>query len=130
MQQRNTVQQTAVLQAVMSLANHPTADQVYDYIHGINPGLGRATVYRNLNKLAENGQLVKIRMFDSADRYDHTLRPHYHFLCENCGEFWDLDIPYMEHINTQYKNWGGRIINNHQIVFDGLCQVCQGIKKR
>lgn len=130
MMQRNTVQQAAVLDAVKYLANHPTADQVYDYIKDINPGLGRATVYRNLNKLSENGQLAKIKMFGSADRYDHNIHQHYHFVCEQCGAFCDIDIPYMAEINEKYKNFGGRRINRHQIVFDGLCQICAESKKR
>lgn len=126
MVQRNTLQQTVILNAVYQLANHPTADQVYDYIHTDYPQVGRRTVYRNLNKLSDNGMLFKIKMFGSADRFDHTLTPHYHFVCEKCGSFCDIDIPYMDDINHKYLNHGGRRINAHQIIFDGLCQDCLG----
>ncbi len=124
MVQRNTFQQAVVLDTVRQLANHPTADRVYEAIGLEYPQVSRATVYRNLNKLADNGQLMKIRMFGSADRFDHTLAPHYHFVCESCGSFCDIDIPYQVQLNEKYALYGGRKINAHQIVFDGLCENC------
>ena len=124
MTQRNTRQMAVTLDAVKTLACHPTADQVYDYIHTGHPHVSRATVYRNLNKLCRAGQIQRVKLSGGADRFDHTLRPHYHFVCGVCGKVEDLDLPYIDDINDMCQNLGGRLVNRHRIVFDGVCADC------
>ncbi len=124
MQQRNTFQKTMTMDAVTHLANHPTADMVYDYIRQHYPNISRTTVYRNLNKLAALGRLTKVKVAESADRFDHKLEAHYHFVCTNCGRLSDLEVEYHAHINDMVQGLGGRQINAHQILFDGLCPDC------
>ena len=70
---RNTVQCTLVLNAVNELKNHPTADEVYNLIAKEHPSVSRATVYRNLNKLTEEGQLSRRVIPGGADRFDHRV---------------------------------------------------------
>ena len=124
MNQRNTFQRTATLEAVHELANHPTADDVYNLVHEKYPQISRTTVYRNLNKLCDSNDLLKVKIFGSADRFDHNLHSHYHFKCDECGDVSDLDMPYIESINEMFANIGGRKVNDHQILFDGLCKDC------
>ena len=124
MARRNTRQLSMTLDAVAHLANHPTADRVYDYIHTHSPTVSRATVYRNLNKLCRNGSLQRVKVSGSADRFDHRTHPHYHFICSVCGKVEDLDLPYIEQINTLCENLGGRQVNRHSILFDGICRQC------
>ena len=52
---RNTIQRQLVLSAVRQLQNHPTADEVYQKVQKSCPTISRATVYRNLKLLAEEG---------------------------------------------------------------------------
>ena len=62
MQTRNTVQRQIVLQAVRSLHDHPTADSVYAVVAAEHPSISKATVYRNLNQLALQGEILLHRM--------------------------------------------------------------------
>ena len=48
MQTRNTVQRQIVLQAVLRMHDHPTADTVYAAVAAEHPSISKATVYRNL----------------------------------------------------------------------------------
>jgi len=89
---RNTIQKQLVLKAVKRLKSHPTADEVYNDIVNSYPGISKATVYRNLNHLAEEGQLLKISVPGSADKYDGTLEEHYHATCRYCGKFMDINL--------------------------------------
>ena len=123
--QRNTFQRTLTLDAVHTLANHPTADDVYNFVHTKYPQISRTTVYRNLNKLCDSGDLLRVKIFGAADRFDHNLQSHYHFRCDECGSVSDLDLPYIENINRMCAGIGGRIVNAHQILFDGICTECQ-----
>ena len=57
MQTRNTIQRQIVLQAVNQMHNHPTADAIYAVIAAQHPTISKATVYRNLNQLAAQGEI-------------------------------------------------------------------------
>ena len=48
---RNTIQRQLVIAAVRFLADHPTADEVYERITMEYPDISKGTVYRNLNSL-------------------------------------------------------------------------------
>ena len=124
MQGRNTVQRQLVYRAVQDLACHPTADAIYDKVVSSHPSISKGTVYRNLGKLAEAGMLRRIPMPNNADRYDTTLTAHYHIFCKSCGEFRDLDYPYLLSINSEVERDSGYKLDEHDIVFTGLCPKC------
>ena len=60
MQTRNTIQRQIVLQAVNQMHNHPTADAIYAVIAAQHPTISKATVYRNLNQLAAQGEIFTL----------------------------------------------------------------------
>ena len=71
MAKRNTIQRQLVIAAVRFLADHPTAEEVYDRITMEYPDISKGTVYRNLNSLVESGLLGKVSVPSGADRFDH-----------------------------------------------------------
>lgn len=124
MKKRNTIQGQLVLNAVKQLSNHPTADDVYSYVEKLYPNISKATVYRNLNSLVEDGMLTKISVPDGADRFDHTLEKHYHIKCMECKEFMDLDLDYMQDLDDKVSELSKYKILSHDIAFKGLCPNC------
>ena len=62
---------------------HPTADMVYLHVKETFPNISLGTVYRNLNLLADMGEIIKIPTPDGADRFDGCTKPHYHFSVHN-----------------------------------------------
>lgn len=125
---RNTIQRELVLEAVTQLHNHPTPDEVYEYIHQEHPTISKGTVYRNLNFLTESGQLYKVPVPEAANRVDHTLQPHYHILCRICGKVFDVDMPYFENIMDEIEDVHGFDIEEHQIFFTGVCPECKKVE--
>ena len=124
MQERNTVQRQLVYHAVQVLACHPTADEVYEAVISTYPTVSKATVYRNLNKLADAGFLRKIPVPNAADRYDTTLPAHYHVYCRACGTFEDVELPYLLTIDREVERDTGYRLDDHDIVFSGICPEC------
>ena len=124
-QRRNTVQRCMIERAVRTLGNHPRAQDVFTYVSDICPGISHATVYRNLNLLAEEGMLKKIAVPNAADRFDHNTHAHYHAYCQKCGSFCDVDIPYVRGIDEQAQQASGYKLESHDIVFFGTCKDCQ-----
>lgn len=124
---RNTIQRSLVLEAVRSLHNHPTSAEVYEEVRSKHPSISRATVYRNLSLLAARGEVLRVELPNGADRYDYFNQPHYHAKCRLCGRVFDVDMPYHEDIAQEITDAHGFFIENHQIVFSGLCADCQKV---
>ena len=82
---RNTIQCAEVLKAVQAMKNHPTADEVYEEVARENPSISKGTVYRNLNRLDETGQIHRLSMPEGPDHFDHCCTEHYHVRCISCG---------------------------------------------
>ena len=95
-------QREAIRDFLAHSEEHPTADMVYMNLRESFPNISLGTVYRNLSLLSETGQILKLNMRDSADRFDGRITPHDHFVCERCHCVEDnfLDELYREyHIN-------------------------------
>ena len=120
---RETIQKAIVYDTVNELANHPTADEVYTRIHGKHPLISRATIYRNLNSLAEEGRVFKI-IGNGVDRYDHKLHGHGHIECVCCKKFEDVDVSEMEPINQRVERETGYQLIKRDVVFMGVCPSC------
>ena len=125
MKRRNTVQRSLVYEMVNRLKSHATADEIYEAIASEHPGVSRGTVYRNLNQLAEEGEIRKILVPGGADRYDHCCHEHYHARCLSCGRLFDIEMDYIADLEKAIKDAHGFAISGHDILFNGLCPACQ-----
>lgn len=122
---RNTVQKSIVLQALNELANHPTADAVYDRVHASHPSISKATVYRILNKMSDEDQVLRVRINNGADHFDHQVFPHYHVRCIECGRVDDVMIPLLSEVEEQAAEASSYLITGCSLQFDGICPACQ-----
>ena len=75
---RNTIQKDLVRNAVYEMKRHVTANEVYEFIKESYPTIGKGTVYRNLDILVEEGALRKVEVSEGPNRFDFTLKNHYH----------------------------------------------------
>ena len=123
--QRNTVQRQIVWDALKKLNNHPSTENIYAEIHREHPSISRATVYRNLRQLAANGVIRQISLSDGLERYDSRNDQHYHFKCKDCGGIFDVDIEYLAGINETVQGKYGVMVDEHDVVFSGICQNCK-----
>ncbi|NLW79726.1 MAG: transcriptional repressor [Ruminococcaceae bacterium] len=121
---RNTLQRTLVLQTVQQMHHHPTAEDIYRALAEAHPHISRATVYRNLNLLAERGDIQRVMQPGGADRFDFDLRPHYHFRCRACGQVFDVALPYLDSLLETVENPRGFVFEQYDIHFAGLCPHC------
>lgn len=124
MNKRHTIQCDLVLEAVKKLKCHATADKIYNEIAKDHPTIGRGTVYRNLQRLCEMGEIRKREIPDSADRFDHLCHNHYHVLCFKCGRLFDVDMQYMTGLEQSIGNPNGFVFTGHDILFKGICKDC------
>lgn len=124
-------QRESIKEYLASTKEHPTADMVYMHIKAIYPNISLGTVYRNLNLLVDQGEIIKISHGSGSDRFDGNSKPHYHFLCTECSSVLDLDIAQgaLDHINLiASAGFDGEVLGNSTF-FYGLCSKCKAHKE-
>ena len=122
---RNSKQKNVILRALDEHKIHPTADELYKYIHQEHSEIGVATVYRNLNKLAENGVIRKITGLDGSSHFDSCTEPHYHFICSCCGKIYDIPGNIGKDLIAKAEEFTDCKITSMEITFRGLCRQCE-----
>lgn len=90
--QRNTAQQKQVMDVLRRMANHPSAEMVYDEVHKEYPRISKATVYRILREEANCGCLRNVDIPRDVNRYDHRTDEHWHIRCRECGRIGDVEL--------------------------------------
>jgi len=135
-ERRNTRQRRLVLEEVRSRTDHPTAEQVYVSVHEKDEHLSRATVYRNLHLLAEEGLILSIKA-PGGERFDLRTDNHAHVICIECGRVWDVPLKEDTTLDSQAtaalrpKAKGGYpwTVYSHTTIFNGLCPECAAKKE-
>ena len=88
-----TKQREAILRVIRSDKCHYTAEEIFDKVKQILPGISRATVYNNLHVLMRERLIRRITGEDASDRYDSSYVPHGHLYCIACGRINDFIVP-------------------------------------
>lgn len=84
-------QRTLIKALLRSGYAHGTAEEIFRAAREEMSEIGLATVYRNLNYLADHGEIRRITVSDGKDRFDPTLVPHEHAICRMCGKMRDVE---------------------------------------
>ena len=121
---RNTIQKDLVLRAVNEMKRHATTEEVYEFIKKEHPTIGKGTVYRNLGILVEEGKIRKVEVPDGPDRFDFTLKDHYHVRCIKCGDVSDVDMDEVKDLTEKINNVHEMKFLSHDIFFKGICSLC------
>ena len=125
-QKRNTLQKGIVFEIFREMHNHPSAGMVYEAVHKRYPEISKATVYRLLAEAAEDGELLRLKLSDADDRYDVTLKRHYHIVCRGCGAVADVETEFdpgeLMKDSSACENF---LAESCHIEFSGLCGKCR-----
>jgi Fur family peroxide stress response transcriptional regulator len=73
-----TPQRIAILEAIFQLGNHPTADNIIDYIRKKHPNISTATVYKVLDAFVACGLINRVVTERNIMRYDAIMESHHH----------------------------------------------------
>ena len=117
---RNTVQRDEILGFLRSRRAHYNAVQIYDAVRERVPNISLGTVYRNLGKMAESGDIITVETEDRCVYYDGYVKPHAHFVCRCCSQIYDFEV------KSSHKEIDdlGFIVENERTVYYGVCDKC------
>lgn len=81
----------AVLNCLMMMDQHPTAEQLHSSIKEKNPSISLGSVYRILEKFVEENLACRVASKSGIKRYDAKIEPHGHIYSVNTEEIQDYD---------------------------------------
>lgn len=123
---RMTQQRRVILEELNKLTSHPTAEELHRIVRNRLPKISIATVYRNLEILSAEGEVLKLEVAGTQRRFDGTTDNHYHIRCSVCGRVDDVHMALVDDIEeTAQKNSGYGVLS-HRIEFTGICPDCTG----
>jgi Fur family transcriptional regulator, peroxide stress response regulator len=97
-----TPQRVAVFDAVINLNNHPTAENVTEFIKVNHPNIATGTVYKTLETLVQCGIIKKVKTDSDVMRYDAIIEKHHHLYCSESDRIEDF---YDNELNAILENY-------------------------
>lgn len=79
-----TPQRLIILKAIYELGNHPTAENIIEYIRKSQPSIATGTVYNVLETLEDKKLIKKVKTDRDVMRYDGIMKNHHHLYCSEC----------------------------------------------
>ena len=128
--ERSTQPRAVIARGLIRLGKSGAAFSAEDLIkklHRSHPRIGRATVYRSIEKL------VRMKLLDRIDFSDgtHYFRlcgsesHHHHLACTKCHRVVDLDFCLDEDQMATIARQQSFSIQDHAITLFGLCKSCR-----
>ena len=97
-----TPQRISILEAIYSLKNHPTVDNIIEHIRVSQPNIATGTVYKVLDTLVEKGLVKKVKTDRDILRYDGIIEGHHHVYCSECDLIEDYKDEELDRILKDY----------------------------
>ena len=92
--------------------------------------ISRATLYRNLDLLAEYGFVKKYRLGGDRYLYEHVHagQRHDHLVCSQCGRVAEFVSPAIEAMQREICRAHGFDPEEHTLQIHSICEECAGKK--
>jgi Fur family ferric uptake transcriptional regulator len=116
---------------IEALASAPCAISALDIEEGARDRgrrVGRASVYRALEQLAELGLVHKLDLGSATALYERTEPGgdhHHHMVCDECGKVLPFEDPDLELAVRRVQGSEGFAVREHEIVLHGECDDCR-----
>ena len=120
--ERNTRQRSAIRDAIAQADRTMLPQEVLVAAQQVVPGLGIATVYRNLKVLVEEGELQAVNLPGENPRFELVgHQHHHHFQCRECQRVFDVHAcpGDLSRLAPQ-----GFTVEDHDLTLYGRCKDC------
>ena len=139
---RQTRQKDAIRDVLNGCDEFISAQELHRKLEDRGEHIGLATVYRQLNALAEAGRADTVRLDGRRVAFERFTRldgqqlfrlcgddgHHHHLVCTNCGKTVEIESPsesWLKGISDKY----GFTIERHTLEVFGLCEDCRKADK-
>jgi len=108
--------------------SHLSAEEIWRLLRERGDTVSRATIYRALDRLVEQGEVRRYAAGDGAyacyQLADEHCSEHYHFRCTACGCVLHVECEHIDAIAAHIREEHGFLLDGTRTVFYGLCADC------
>ena len=109
---------------------HFSVDDVVFEMQDRGEKIGRSTVYRYLELLAEQGSVRKYQSVKGITQYQHVeddsrCDSHFHMMCSRCGNLMHVDCDLMRTMSEHLVKDHGFLLDPRETILVGVCQKCR-----
>ncbi len=121
-----TTQRKIMLEVICEQNRPYKANEIFNMVSEITPGINFSTIYRNLELLLELGIINKISLDESFNYYEVSTGKHrHHIICKICGNVKEIDLcPFKEMEKSKLEELGFEP-QDHKFEIYGLCSKCK-----
>jgi len=109
-----------------------TAREIFEAVSEQTEGINRTTVYRNLDRLCETGDLLRFKepnqdswYYQYSSEHDHCDE-HMHAQCSACGRIFHLEESFVDIFEKRVLDEYGLVIDPSKSIIIGKCDKCRG----
>lgn len=122
--QRLTKQRKVIAETFINAEGHPSVEDIYEKVRGVDESIGQATVYRTAKLLVDAGLVSQSRFKDGSSRYEAFDRDHHdHLVCLDCGLIVEFHNDIIEREQVRLATSNSFIVEDHEMVIYGRCQL-------
>ena len=104
---------------------HFTAAELVTAAHDRHLGVGRATVFRTLEVLAEVGAVERLDLPSGEHAYvGCEPAHHHHVVCSQCGRSTEIDDAGLRSVVGELARETGYRVDTHRLELFGVCPSC------
>lgn len=112
--------------------NYASAADIYSALQQAGSDISRATVYRQINHLVEEGLVLRFTP-EGEQRACYQLadgcrKQHYHLKCEKCGKLIHLNCDEVDTLLSHLLADHRFYVDTGRTVFYGICDDCKSRK--
>lgn len=123
---RPTKQRLAVLEALGSVDDFRSAQEVHEILSSFGSSVGLATVYRTLQLYADQGDVDVLRREDGEAIYRRCSETHHHHLvCRSCGDLVDVPCATGDAPCLVPTDAAGYDVDEAEVIYWGFCPACR-----
>ncbi len=106
---------------------HFTAENLHEQVLEINPDLGLATIYRNLELFCDLNFIHELDFASDRKFYEllESRQHHHHMICIDCDKIIEFNDEDLEDFEKKLEREYNFVPVNHFIKFYGYCQECE-----
>ncbi len=122
---RMTPQRQLILDSICEMGGHAPISDIYARVNTKSKLIDKATVYRTINMLHENGLLVSAEINGATSYEIAEEKPHHHLVCRTCGDVRMLEDHHFEDLVEHLQTHHHFAAELNHLTINGLCASCQ-----
>jgi Fe2+ or Zn2+ uptake regulation protein len=101
---------------------HRTVDEIYQNLMEIIPTLSKTSIYNVLSLFTEKGLVKPVNINPNETRYELVCDKHSHFMCNVCGELYDIPYHPVTVNDTELNDF---LVETQEVLLKGTCPKCK-----